>query len=59
MESLQTLGLRLQFLGSGYDDDHIHGLVGMMVLIGDVIDILRNRDVGRRKLRRREGRGKL
>ena len=59
MESLQTLGLRLQFLGSGYDDDHIHGLIGMMVLIGDVIDILRNRDVGRRKLRRREGRGKL
>ena len=59
MESLQTLGLRLQFLGSGYDNDHIHGLIGMMVLIGDVIDILRNGDVGRRKLRRRERRGKL
>ena len=41
VQSLQSLGLRQQFLRRRNDDDHIGGSVGMMVLIGDAIDKLR------------------
>ena len=44
MQRLQPLGLRQQFLRRGNDDDHIYGCIGVVVLIGDAIYQLRNKE---------------
>ena len=39
VQCLDTLGLLHQLLRCWYDDDHVHSRVGMMVLIGDVVNV--------------------
>ena len=43
VQLLQPLGLGKEFLGGGNEYHHVDCLIGMVVLIGDAIDILRNR----------------
>ena len=52
MEGGESLSLRKEFLRGGDDDDHVGFAVSMMVLVGNVIDILRHRE-GASKVRGR------
>ena len=52
MEGSETLSLSKKFLRSRDDDDHVGFAVSMMVLVGNVIDILRHRE-GASKVRGR------
>ena len=55
VEGFQALSLCEQFLRGWDDDDHIGLWVGMMILVGNVIDILRS-GCNRREVR---GRGSI
>ena len=52
MQCLQTLGLRQQLLCRGDNDDQIDGSVGMMILVGNAIYILRHGEGVAAELRR-------
>ena len=47
MESLETLSLTKQLLGCWDDDHHIGKCICMMVLIGDIVNILSHRQIAR------------
>ena len=41
----QPLGLRAGFLRGGYDNHHVGSRVGMQILVGDLIDVFRSREI--------------
>ena len=47
MEALDALGLGKQLLTGGDNDDHVGRTVGMVVLVGNVVDVIGDGDIAR------------
>ena len=47
MEALDARGLGKQLLTGGDNDDHVGRTVGMVVLVGNVVDVIGDGDIAR------------